>query len=65
MDNFLHLLAKHKAKMLLQNNLFDLNLTVKSHLYIPFTKLIYLNYKTKKKKIPKNIWYKHMMNFQN
>lgn len=47
MEIFLHLLANQKTKMLVQNNLFHLNLTIQSYLYILFIKLMYLNYKTK------------------
>lgn len=60
MENFLHILAKRKTKILLQNNLLDLNLTMKSHFYVPFIKLFCFNYMTQKKK--KSI---NMINFEN
>lgn len=47
MEIFLHLLANKKNTMLLQNNLFHLNTTIKTRFYILLIKLIRLDYKTK------------------
>lgn len=47
MEIFLHLLANKKNTMLLQNNLFHLNPTIKTCFYILLIKLICLDYKTK------------------